>query len=124
MRWNGGVGDTPGYVDGNAHANNLYGLAPAQPQYPQAMATQSNSLARRQMNHALVPANPRPNYDNAVDPWASYGTEENALLQQNPGENVNVQDSVEVLEEMAQKAKRESQAKRKQIPPFVQKLSR
>lgn len=33
-------------------------------------------------------------------------------------------DSIERLEEMAQRAKREAQAKRKQIPPFVQKLSR
>ncbi|KAK2071946.1 hypothetical protein P8C59_006329 [Phyllachora maydis] len=32
-------------------------------------------------------------------------------------------DSIEHLEELAQKAKREAQAKRKQIPPFVQKLS-
>jgi hypothetical protein len=33
-------------------------------------------------------------------------------------------DNVERLEEMAQRAKRDAQAKRKQIPPFVQKLSR
>ena len=40
-----------------------------------------------------------------------------------PEEHVEA-DSVEVLEEKAQKAKREAQAKRKTIPPFVQKLSR
>jgi heat shock transcription factor len=34
------------------------------------------------------------------------------------------QDNIEKLEEMAQKAKRDAQGKRKQIPPFVQKLSR
>jgi heat shock transcription factor, other eukaryote len=33
-------------------------------------------------------------------------------------------DSIEALEERALRAKREAQAKRKQIPPFVQKLSR
>jgi heat shock transcription factor len=34
------------------------------------------------------------------------------------------QDSIERLEERALRAKKEAQAKRKQIPPFVQKLSR
>jgi heat shock transcription factor len=33
-------------------------------------------------------------------------------------------DCIEALEEKATVAKREAQAKRKQIPPFVQKLSR
>jgi len=33
-------------------------------------------------------------------------------------------DSIERLEERAARAKREAQVKRKQIPPFVQKLSR
>lgn len=33
-------------------------------------------------------------------------------------------DSIERLEEKAAVAKREAQSKRKQIPPFVQKLSR
>jgi len=33
-------------------------------------------------------------------------------------------DSIELLEERAAIAKREAQSKRKQIPPFVQKLSR
>jgi len=33
-------------------------------------------------------------------------------------------DNIELLEEKATVAKRDAQAKRKQIPPFVQKLSR
>ncbi|KAH7155348.1 hypothetical protein B0J13DRAFT_223764 [Dactylonectria estremocensis] len=121
LRWNG-MGDGTGFVDGNPHVGNSYGLVPAQPQYPQPVPTPSNSLARRQVNRALVPTNPRPNFDASADPWGNFG-EENALLQQNPTETLTEQENLEMLEEMASKAKRESQAKRKQIPPFVQKLS-
>ena len=39
-------------------------------------------------------------------------------------EDVQETNNIEVLEEMAQKAKRDAQGKRKGIPPFVQKLSR
>ncbi|KAF9776753.1 hypothetical protein IL306_005031 [Fusarium sp. DS 682] len=128
MRWNG-IGDTSnfmngadGLMDGNAHVGNSFGLVAAQPQYAQPMPSPSNTLARRQMNRALVPTNARP-YDGAVEPWGNFVGDDNALLQQNGPENLNEQDNVEILEEMAQKAKREAQAKRKQIPPFVQKLS-
>ncbi|CCT62757.1 related to heat shock transcription factor [Fusarium fujikuroi IMI 58289] len=128
MRWNG-MGDpssfmngADGIMDGNAHVGNSFGLVPAQPQYAQPVSTPSNTLARRQMNRALVPTNTRP-YDGAVEQWGNFVGDDNALLQQNPSENLNEQDNVEILEEMAQKAKREAQAKRKQIPPFVQKLS-
>ncbi|KAM0556836.1 hypothetical protein ACHAPJ_005896 [Fusarium lateritium] len=128
LRWNG-MGDASGFMngadgmmDGNAHVGNAFGLVPAQPQYSQPVPTPSNSLARRQMNHALVPTNPR-NFDGSVEPWGNFVGDENALLQQNPPEHANEQDNVELLEDMAQKAKREAQAKRKQIPPFVQKLS-
>ncbi|KAM0236595.1 hypothetical protein ACHAP5_009326 [Fusarium lateritium] len=128
LRWNG-MGDTSnfmngadGIMDGNAHIGNSFGLVPAQPQYAQPVPTPSNTLARRQMNRALVPTNTR-NFEGAVEPWGNFVGDDNALLQQNGPENLNEQDNVELLEEMAQKAKREAQAKRKQIPPFVQKLS-
>ncbi|KAM0205355.1 hypothetical protein ACHAQI_009219 [Fusarium lateritium] len=128
LRWNG-MGDTSnfmngadGIMDGNAHVGNSF-LVPAQPQYAQPVPTPSNTLARRQMNRALVPTNTR-NFEGAVEPWGNFVGDDNALLQQNGPENLNEQDNVELLEEMAQKAKREAQAKRKQIPPFVQKLSR
>ncbi|EXL90008.1 hypothetical protein NOF04DRAFT_1093069 [Fusarium oxysporum II5] len=130
LRWNG-MGDASGFVnrldglmDGNAHAGNSFGLVLAQPQYPQPVPIPSNSLARRQMNRALVPTNPRTNFDGSVNEWGNFVGDENVLLRQNPSENLNEQDNVEWLEEMAQKAKREAQAKRKRIPPFVQKLSR
>ncbi|KAJ4237283.1 Heat shock transcription factor [Fusarium solani] len=128
LRWNG-LGDTSGFVngvdglmDGNGQVGN-FGLVPAQPQFPQPVPTPSNSLARRQMNRALIPTNSRANFDGSVDTWGNFVGDENALLQQNSGENITEQDNIELLEEMAQKAKREAQAKRKQIPPFVQKLS-
>lgn len=120
LQWN--ASDAAAFVDGNVHGANPYGLVQAQQQYQQPIPNPSNSLARRQMNNALIPANPRPNFDSAVEPWTDFG--DNALLQQTPGENLVAQDSIEVLEEMAQKAKREAQNKRKHIPPFVQKLSR
>lgn len=43
--------------------------------------------------------------------------------QQNGASVVDEHDNIEVLEEKAQRAKREATAKRKQIPPFVQKLN-
>ncbi|KAF5708084.1 heat shock factor [Fusarium mundagurra] len=126
LRWNG-MGDVSGFVnrldgrmDGNAHAGNSFGLVLAQPQYLQAAPTPSNSLARRQMNRALVPTNPRTNFEGSVNEWGNFVGDENALVPQNPSENLNKQDNVEWLEEMAQKAKREAQAKRKRIPPFLE----
>jgi heat shock transcription factor len=76
------------------------------------------------MNQALVPTNPRAAFDPSGDVWANFVGDENALLQQNGSETMTTQENIEALEEQAQKAKRDAQAKRKQIPPFVQKLSR
>lgn len=123
MRWNG-LGDGNSFGDGTSHAANSFGLVPAQPQYPQAVSTPSNSLARRQMNQALVPTNPRTAYDASTDPWANLMGDETSLLPQNGNESIARQENLEMMEEMAQKAKRDAQSKRKQIPPFVQKLSR
>ncbi|KHN98294.1 Peptidyl-prolyl cis-trans isomerase, cyclophilin-type [Metarhizium album ARSEF 1941] len=101
-------------------AANAYGLMPSQPQYAEAPAS-SNSLARRDVNQALIPTHSR-NFDASVEPWAGFG-DANSLLPQNGEGGLIEQDNIEALEEMAQKAKREAQAKRKGIPPFVQKLS-
>jgi heat shock transcription factor len=120
MRWNIG-GDGTNYL-----TNNGYDLLQPGMQIPQGVpaAAQSTSLTRRQGNHALVPTNTQANYNTAVEPWTGVGDHDVSLLSGDPGENLPTQDNVEVLEEMAQKAKREAQHKRKQIPPFVQKLSR
>jgi heat shock transcription factor, other eukaryote len=122
LRWNGGA-DATGFVDGTAHGTGSYGIVSAPGQFEQPVPTTSNTLARRQMNRALVPAG-RAGFDSTADPW-SYAGDESALMPQPAnGGGLPEQDNVELLEEQAQKAKREAQAKRKQIPPFVQKLSR
>lgn len=119
LRWNGDGSD---FVDAAAaHGANAYGLMPTQPQFSQ-VPTPSNSLARRDMNQALIPAHNR-NFDSSLEPWTGFA-DGNTLVPQNEEEGLIEQDNVEALEEMAQKAKREAQAKRKGIPPFVQKLSR
>ncbi|KAF5134976.1 Heat shock factor protein [Metarhizium anisopliae] len=117
LRWNG---DSADFVDGSAHAANPYGMMPTPPQYAQVPAP-SNSLTRRDMNQALIPTHTR-GFDGSVEPWAGFG-DGNNLLPQNDEEGLIEQDNVEALEEMAQKAKREAQGRRKGIPPFVQKLS-
>jgi len=118
MRW---AGNNPAsYLD---NSNNIdYSMLAAQlpqSQYPQTNQATSTTLARRGMNGTLVPANrayvqPQseswPNFeDGMVVPTTNGGTDDN--------------DNVELLEERAQRAKRDAQAKRKQIPPFVQKLN-
>jgi heat shock transcription factor len=115
MRWNSN-GDVPGFMDGTVPHANPYDLASFAPHQQT-----SNTLARRPMN-ALVPTNAT---FNAGEQWPSFLGDDGALVQQNglPEEHVEA-DSIEVLEEKAQKAKREAQGKRKTIPPFVQKLSR
>ncbi|ELR10161.1 stress-responsive transcription factor hsf1 [Pseudogymnoascus destructans] len=116
MRWNQGAADNAVFSDMN------FGMAPygtngvSNAPFQQAQSTQ---LARRPMNQHLVPTASRTQFDNSnecglteelFDPNAQIG-----------GHAEN--DSIERLEERAQVAKREAQAKRKQIPPFVQKLN-
>lgn len=128
LRWGA---DGNAIVDGSAsHAVNSYGIVPGQQQqFVQPTPSPNNALARRQMNRALVPTGGRPNYDTQSDQWSFVG-EDSALLpqqqQQQQAANgaMTDTDNVELLEEMARKAMREAQQKRKQIPPFVQKLSR
>lgn len=91
------------------------------PQGSVPQASPSNSLARRQANHALIPTN--VSYNTSVEPWSDVGNDA-SLVPHEQNENLTSQDNIEVLEEMAQSVKMEAQAKRKQIPPFVQKLSR
>ncbi|KAM0277033.1 hypothetical protein ACHAQH_006163 [Verticillium albo-atrum] len=131
MRWHGG--DAGALIDGTSQGVNPYGMMPPQQQQQQAQQSQqqyqhptpssSNALARRQMNRALVPTAQRGNFDANADPWAFATDDSSSLIQQPANGVMNEQDSIEALEEAAQKAKRESQSKRKQIPPFVQKLS-
>lgn len=80
-------------------------------------ATASNQLTRRQQaSNQLVSRN--RGYEQA--PTVYPDPNANAP----PGESGAWSESLEELYQRALTAKRESQAKRKQIPPFVQKLSR
>ncbi|CAK7202724.1 Heat shock transcription factor [Sporothrix eucalyptigena] len=107
----------------------------------------STAIARRPPNRALIPSVARPAFDPSADLWANFG-DDAALLSANPNHNAagigasnnaggsgnsnnnnggtglpGENESIEVLEERAQRIKKDAQAKRKQIPPFVQKLS-
>jgi heat shock transcription factor len=156
LRWHDGATDNTGFVPGVPSGVNPYNMMAAPQQQPQAQpqqqhqpqqhpqqhqpqqalygqapaATANNALARRQMNRALVPTNPRANFDPSSDPWSSFvdtdAASSSALLhQQQPNSTaMSEEQSVEALEELAAKAKQDATVKRKQIPPFVQKLSR
>ncbi|KAK4120878.1 hypothetical protein N657DRAFT_683358 [Parathielavia appendiculata] len=119
LRWNGGV-DTNGFVDTGTPGVNSYAMVQASP-YGGGIQVPSTALARRQSSRALVPTAAKSPFDRAPDSWNGFGEDPGYLPPANG--SLDEQDSIERLEEMAQRAKREAQAKRKQIPPFVQKLS-
>jgi heat shock transcription factor len=81
-------------------------------------AAASNQLARRQQTSQQLVSRNR-GYEQAPTVYPDH----NATVGP-PGESGAWGESLEELYQRAQVAKRESQAKRKQIPPFVQKLSR
>jgi heat shock transcription factor len=121
VKWNGGVDNYGGLMDGDVNGGNGYDLIQNQPQYSQNGAAPSNSLTRRPMNQALVSTHALSNFDGSM-PWNDLN-EDTSLISHGQDGSTTGQDNVELLEEMAQKAKRDAQGKRKQIPPFVQKLS-
>lgn len=93
--------------------------APSSQPPPPSQQT-STAIARRPPNRALIPSAPRPTYDATADAWAGFGDDGSGNANGGlPGES----ESIDVLEERAQRVKKEAQAKRKPIPPFVQKLS-
>lgn len=122
FRWNGVDGN--GFVDSGNPGVNSFAMMPTSGPYGQAVPAPSTALARRQNSRALVPSGPRPPFDRSPDNWNGYGEETGYLQPTATTPTMDEHDSIERLEEMAQRAKREAQAKRKQIPPFVQKLSR
>lgn len=93
------------------------------PQYQPSIPAPSTQLARRPINsrHMIATA-PRSTFDQTNDPWGPFGDDN--LLDPQPTTTMEDTDNIELLEEKAVLAKRDAQAKRKQIPPFVQKLSR
>lgn len=71
------------------------------------------------MNNALVASN-RAYSPQQTDPWPSF---DDTLVPGSTDGPIDEHDNIELLEDKAQKAKRDALAKRKQIPPFVQKLN-
>lgn len=90
----------------------------AYPTNQELSAAASNQLARRQQSSQQLVSRNR-GYEQAPTAYPDH----NATVGP-PGESGAWGESLEELYQRAQVAKRESQAKRKQIPPFVQKLSR
>ncbi|EFW99653.1 heat shock transcription factor [Grosmannia clavigera kw1407] len=136
LRWPSGMTDPSAYSDITRNANTfMMSATPGQyMQQPQQLLPQQSSpqqsqqqpqpistaIARRPPNRALIASAPRPTFDPAADAWAAFGDDPTANSNGGlPSEN----ESIEVLEERAQRVKKEAQAKRKPIPPFVQKLS-
>ncbi|KAI1343861.1 hypothetical protein F5Y15DRAFT_180487 [Xylariaceae sp. FL0016] len=119
LRWNGS--NAPNFADNSSNSVNPYGMmtSPTQAQFAQGPTTPSNALARRGANNALVAAQ-RSFTPQANDHWPGFS--EDGLPNQ-PGAVLDENDNIELLEEKAQRARKDAQAKRKQIPPFVQKLN-
>lgn len=124
MRWNGATPDGADYSDASARSVNPYMMSTAG-QFAQGIpAAPSTALARRGLgSRALVPTAPRQVFDPSAETWNSFG-DDFQQQQQQPHDNMADNESIEALEERALRAKREAMGKRKQIPPFVQKLSR
>ncbi|KAG4026883.1 hypothetical protein MFRU_035g00350 [Monilinia fructicola] len=126
LRWNQNP-ENQNYADATTGYNmNIFG-ANGLPQtsigfdHPIAAPTPSTQLARRpNINNNRQLVAPRT-YDNSGDAWP-FG-DDGMMDSQNGHGASGENDDIEALEEKAAVAKRDAQSKRKQIPPFVQKLS-
>lgn len=95
-------------LDPNFNTNALSGMGST----GDVAQNRSNQLVRRSQNQQLAARN-------GGNQWQAFGDTGQATEWQN-----NVRDGHDDLEKRALAAKKDAQAKRKQIPPFVQKLSR
>lgn len=110
----------PGLTDPSLELDpNAYALQPVDA-FNQSQQLGLSPLVNSPNNQQLV-TRQRP----FVDADQGWGEQDAAQLE-SPAENSygNEEHDIEALERRAQLAKRDAQAKRKQIPPFVQKLSR
>ena len=92
-----------------------------QPQFtgtPQQQLT-SNKLARRPLGQDIADRTPYSN-DSNTDLWPSFAAD-NGIQQPGDADRAN---NVDELDQRALVAELDAQTKRKQIPPFVQKLGR
>ncbi|KAK0674555.1 putative heat shock factor protein [Cercophora samala] len=119
--WNGAM-DGNGFVDSPAANVNQFTMMPTSGPFAQPIAAPSTALARRGNSRALVHSGNRGHFDQVGESWPN-GFAEDPRYLQTTNSSVDEHDNIELLEEKAAQAKREAQAKRKQIPPFVQKLS-
>ncbi|KAF5857366.1 stress-responsive transcription factor hsf1 [Aspergillus alliaceus] len=104
------VVNPPSFPDTNSYGATAY---TSSQDAPATTATASTQLTRRQTPNQLVSRN--RGYEQTPTPFSDQGS--------NAGENGVWGESLDELYQRALVAKREVQAKRKQIPPFVQKLS-
>ncbi|KAK4166127.1 putative heat shock factor protein [Cladorrhinum sp. PSN259] len=114
--WNGNM-DANNFADAATPPVTQFAMMQTGAPYVAPIPAPSNALARRQNSRALVPSGGRVPFEQVPDAWDA------GFLQSPSSTTVDEHDNIERLEEMAQRAKRDAQAKRKQIPPFVQKLS-
>lgn len=122
VRWN-----TPAQINSYTdqfHPTNIYPAETmSQPPYQQPISAPSTQLARRPGNRQLISTGQHQPYDGTTESWSPYG--DNVPLEvQAPNGVMEENENIELLEDRAVVAKREAQSKRKQIPPFIQKLSR
>ena len=80
----------------------------------------ANQIARRPVAQQLVANSLKPYGDSSETGWMGYN--DNGQPEVQPGEEW--MNDEEEVERRAQIAKRDAQTKRKQIPPFIQKLKR
>lgn len=111
-----------GSVDNKMHTGMNYNMAAyggngyTGPTFNQPLPGQSTQLARRPNQHLV-----QKNSFHDPNEWALTDNSYFDSKQNDGGSSEN--ESIERLEERAAAAKREAQSKRKQIPPFVQKLN-
>ncbi|PWY80500.1 heat shock transcription factor [Aspergillus heteromorphus CBS 117.55] len=102
---------SPSYPDTNPYSATAY---TSSPDVPAATVPASGQLARRQTPTQQLVSRGR-GFEQTQTPFPDHGN--------GNGESGGWGESLEDLYQRAMVAKRDSQAKRKQIPPFVQKLS-
>jgi heat shock transcription factor, other eukaryote len=105
----------PSLYDSNMYTTNTNGSIPqvSGANLPTDSATYSGQLVKRNTNQQLAAR--------GRSPWETFNGDSGGGQQAGGWENT---DDDEELEQKAMLARKDAQSKRKQIPPFVQKLSR
>lgn len=105
----------PSLYDSNMYTTNTNGSIPqvSGTNLPTDPATYSGQLVKRNTNQQLAAR--------GRSPWETFNGDSGGGQQAGGWENT---DDDEELEQKAMLARKDAQSKRKQIPPFVQKLSR